>query len=651
MCGITGLFDTTASTPEDQLTSLVRRMAETILHRGPDDSGEWVDETAGIGLGFRRLAIIDLSMTGHQPMRSADRRYTIIFNGEVYNYDSLRHELLEQGAKFKGTSDTEVMLAAIQFWGLARAVRRFNGMFAFALWDSQDRTLHLVRDRMGIKPLYYAWVGKTLVFGSELKTLVSHPNFQKEVDRDALTLYLRFAYIPTPYSIYKKVYKLSPGCILSVQINQTEETARPKAYWNAQETIERSLAEPFEGDETEAIDTLEKHLQASLSLRMIADVPLGAFLSGGVDSSTVVALMQTQASRPVKTFTIGFNEAGFDEAAHAKAIAKHLGTEHTELYVSPEEMRDVVPLLPQLYDEPFADVSQIPTYVVSRMARQHVTVSLSGDGGDEIFGGYNRYTMVPKLWRRASAFPKSMRKALSTGLRLVSPNEWKNVFLAAGKVSSSLRNLPNPADKAHKLADLLSAPGPSTVYLELLSQWKDPNQLVLQGHEPRTAVTDLAAWVKSPNFSEQMMALDMITYLPDDILTKVDRASMGASLEARAPFLDDHETVRLAWQFPLHMKINSQGGKWILRQVLYRHVPKKLVDRPKMGFGVPMDSWLRGPLRDWAEDLLSESRLRSEGYFNPTPIRQKWEEHLSGVRNWQNPLWTVLMFQSWLQSV
>jgi asparagine synthase (glutamine-hydrolysing) len=639
MCGITGFFDTTRSTPADSLSNIVTRMSDSIRHRGPDDSGAFIDAEVGIALGFRRLAILDLSPTGHQPMQSADERFVMVFNGEIYNFASLRDELLALGHSFRGTSDTEIMLAAIRQWGLRPAVQRFNGMFAFALWDKRERTLSLVRDRMGIKPLYYGWAGKTFFFGSELKTLRAHPDFHADINRDALTLFLRYSYIPAPQTIYRGINKLPPACLLTIRPDRPPGDEFPEPYWSARETVQNGLARPFEGDENEAIETLENMLTRSIGLRMIADVPLGAFLSGGVDSSTVVALMQKQSSRPVRTFTIGFDEAGFDEARHAKAVARHLGTEHTELYVSPEEARAIIPRLPTLYDEPFADPSQIPTFLVSEMARRHVTVSLSGDGGDELFGGYNRYFWVERIWRRTAFMPAFVRQALASGLRRISPQNWARLA----------RNLPNPSDKAQKLADTLTASNPEAIYLDLVSHWKQPGEIVIDGTEPFTPLTDRSSWVETPSFAERMMALDQLTYLPDDVLAKVDRASMGVSLEARAPFLDDHETVEFAWKLPLDLKIRNGQGKWILRQILYRHVPRKLIERPKMGFGVPIDAWLRGPLRSWSENLLDEKRLNQEGYFHPEQIRQKWREHLSGKQNWQYDLWNVLMFQAWLE--
>ncbi len=641
MCGITGFFDTTHSfSPEMQL-NIVTRMSESIRHRGPDDSGAWSEAETGIALGFRRLAILDLSPTGHQPMQSADERFVIVFNGEIYNFISLRAELSQLGHFFRGTSDTEIMLAAIRQWGLQPAVQRFNGMFAFALWDKRERSLSLVRDRLGIKPLYYGWTGRTLLFGSELKTLRAYPDFQGEVDRDALTLFLRHSYIPAPFSIYRGVKKLPPASILTITADQRPENEDPKPYWSANQIVTEGLARPFTGDDSEAIELLEAQLTRSIGLRMIADVPLGAFLSGGLDSSTVVALMQKQSSRPVKTFTIGFNEAGFDEAQHAKSVAHYLGTDHTELYITPETARAVIPNLPTLYDEPFADPSQIPTFLVSEMARQHVTVSLSGDGGDELFGGYNRYFWTTQMWKAFGWAPLSLRRAASRGLARISPQTLSKLL--------GFTRMPNLGDKIHKVLEIMPSVSPEAIYLDLVSLWKQPAELVIGAREPLTPLTDHSAWLKTPSLAEQMMALDLITYLPDDILAKVDRASMGTSLEARAPFLDDHETVEFAWKLPLKMKIRNGQGKWILRQVLHRHVPREMLKRPKMGFGVPIGAWLRGPLRAWTEDLLNEPRLRQEGYFNPAPIRQKWQEHLIRGRKWQYYLWNVLMFQAWLE--
>ncbi len=650
MCGITGFWNTAAHTPAAELEAIARRMALAIAHRGPDDRGEWCDEQQGIALGFRRLAILDLTPAGHQPMLSHAGRYVMVYNGEVYNFLEMRAELEARGVAFRGTSDTEVMLAAIEAWGLDAAVRRFNGMFAIALWDRQEKTLTLIRDRLGIKPLYYGWFGRTLLFGSELKTLRRHPAFCAAIDRQALTLYLRHNCIPAPRSIYEGVCKLPPGAYLTLRAGDSPREENIVKYWDARQVAEQGVQNPFEGDEWEAVEALDALLRQSIRQRMIADVPLGAFLSGGVDSSTVVALMQTQSDIPVRTFSIGFHEQGFNEAHHAKAVAEHLGTDHTELYVTPEETRAVIPLLPSLYDEPFADSSQIPTYLVSKLARGHVTVSLSGDGGDELFGGYNRYFMTQKIWRRVGWLPLPLRRGIANAMLAVPPALWRGLFGLAGRFSADFRNLPIPDDKAKKLAEVIAVPSPAQVYLDLVSHWKRPGEVVLGAHEPETVLQDGAGWPRLPSLTQQMMFLDLVTYLPDDILVKVDRASMGVSLEARAPFLDDHRVVEFAWRLPLRLKVRGDTGKWILRQVLYRYVPRALIERPKMGFGLPIDHWLRGPLREGAEDLLDEGRLRREGYFDPAPIRQRWQEHLRGQRNWQYLLWDVLMFQAWLEA-
>ena len=630
-----------------ELTSSVRSMVAAIRYRGPDDSGVWCDERAGIGLGHARLSILDLSPEGHQPMVSVSGRYVIVFNGEVYNFAELRSELEIVGQKFRGHSDTEIMLAAFEEWGIEKAVPRFVGMFAFALWDRHTRTLTLGRDRLGEKPLYYGWQGETLLFGSELKALRAHPAFMAEVDRNALALLLRHNYIPAPYSIYQGISKLLPGCLLTVSLSQRNPRIAP--YWSGKQAIEAGVTHPFEGSESTAVSALEALLKDAVGQQMVADVPLGAFLSGGVDSSTVVALMQAQSSRPVKTFTVGFHEEGYDEAPHAKSVARHLGTEHTELYVMPKEAMSVIPRLPVLYDEPFSDSSQIPTFLVSELARRHVTVSLSGDGGDELFGGYNRYFWATNIWRRVGWAPQPMRSALAGALMALPPSAWNGVFMSLSRFLPVGWRYANPGDKLHKLAEVLAVRTPEEIYLGLVSHWKQPTEVVRGSHEPPTVLTDPARWADLPDFEQRMMYLDQMTYLPDDILTKVDRAAMGVSLETRVPFLD-HRVVEFAWSLPLSMKIRHGQGKWLLRQVLYRHVPKELMERPKMGFGVPIDMWLRGPLKGWAEELLDEARLQREGYFNPRPIRRKWAEHLTGRRNWSYYLWDVLMFQAWLEA-
>jgi asparagine synthase (glutamine-hydrolysing) len=655
MCGIAGVLGFRDGNP----SSLVSDMAASIRYRGPDDAGVWIDSSIGLGLGHARLSILDLSPEGHQPMLSVSGRFVIVFNGEVYNFAELRDELEKDGARFRGHSDTEVMLAAFEAWGIESAVKRFVGMFAFAAWDRDAQALCLVRDRLGIKPLYFGWAGDTFVFGSELKAFQAYKAFDPVIDREALCSFMRFGYVPAPFSIFKRIYKLLPGCLLMVNSRQARsdrgfsplpESAdaiwKPARYWSVRDVVTHGVDQPFSGTEDEALNQCEMLLKGAIKLRMVADVPLGAFLSGGLDSSVVVALMQAQTSTPVRTFTIGFHEADYNEAVYAKQVARHLGTDHTELYVTSEQARAVIPRLPSMYDEPFGDSSQIPTFLVSELARRYVTVALSGDGGDELFAGYNRYFWSRQLWRRLSWLSKPAREAVATGITTLSPAAWGRVFKGLSIVVPPVQN---PGDKMHKLAALLALQDPEIMYLGMVSQWRDPEQLVVGGRELPTPLTDRSAWPVLSDFTQRMMYLDLITFLPDDILTKVDRASMAVSLEARVPLLD-HRVVEFAWSLPLSLKIRKEGeGKWLLRRLLDRYVPKELIERPKMGFGMPLDSWLRGPLREWAEDLLDEPRLRREGYFDPAPIREKWTEHLSGQRNWQYLLWNVLMFQAWLR--
>jgi asparagine synthase (glutamine-hydrolysing) len=645
MCGITGFFEPVCQRSPEEMEFVVQKMSHALDHRGPDSSGVWIDPESGIGLGHRRLAILDLSPLGHQPMHSVDGRYTIVFNGEIYNFLELRQELEKLGYNFRGHSDTEIMLASFSQWGVIGSVERFNGMFAFALWDRKERVLHLGRDRLGEKPLYYGWVGNTFLFASELKAFKAFPNFHPEINRDALALFLRYSYVPTPYSIYQDIYKLPPGCLLSW--NGTNNYPKPVAYWSVKEAAQLGIANPFTGSEAEALAQIEALLLEAVKLRMVADVPLGAFLSGGIDSSCVVALMQAQSSQPVKTFTIGFHEKAYNEAEHAKAVAQYLGTNHTELYLTPEDTLGVIPKLPFLYDEPFSDPSQIPTFLVSQLAKQHVTVSLSGDGGDELFGGYNRYFWGRSIWQKIGWMPKTLRQTAAQGLTSLSPQTWDRILTNVSPLLPSKAKYSSFGGYLHKLAGVLAVPDPDAMYVGLVSHWNEPESVVINSREPLTTVSDRQSWAQLSDYTERMMYLDTVTYLPDDILVKVDRASMGVSLEGRIPLLD-HRVVEFAWRLPLSMKIRDEQGKWLLRQVLYKYVPQQLIERPKMGFGVPIDSWLRGPLREWSEELLDENRLHQQGFLNPQPIREKWTEHLSGDRNWQYYLWDVLMFQAWL---
>lgn len=666
MCGFTGFLDRSESTPAEALTDIVHLMTERLHHRGPDDGGVWVDPRAGLALGHRRLAILDLTAAGHQPMVSRSGRYVVAFNGEIYNHLELRreidagiepvdHPLFDRGeagpspgspapGTWRGHSDTETLLAVIEAFGVGEALKKFVGMFAFALWDRHDRLLYLARDRLGEKPLFYGWQGDCLLFGSELKAFKPHPSFRAEIDRDALALLLRFNCIPAPHTIYRGIRKLPPGTFVALGSHRQEQT--PVSYWTVRDAALRGQLQPFGGSEDDAVGELDRLLREAVAGQMVADVPLGAFLSGGIDSSTVVALMQAQASQPVKTFSIGFHEAEYNEAQHAHAVAAHLGTDHTELYVTPEDALAVIPRLPALYDEPFSDSSQIPTFLVSQLARQHVTVSLSGDGGDELFGGYNRYLWATALWRKLRFVPKNLRSSLASLITVLPPHHWNTLFRGIGFALPARLRYSAPGEKVHKLATLLGAQIPEQIYFDLVSHWKEPDRVVRESREPATVVNDPTQWPELRDFEQRMMYLDTVSYLPDDILVKVDRAAMGVSLETRVPLLD-HRVVEFAWRLPLSLKIRHNQGKWILRQVLYRYLPPALVDRPKMGFGVPVDVWLRGSLRDWAEALIDRKRLKEEGFFHPALVREKWDQHLSGRRNWSYHLWDILMFQAW----
>lgn len=637
MCGLTG-FVQHGGFPSPQGERIASKMADMIAHRGPDDAGVWIDGHAGVALASRRLAVIDLSAAGHQPMCSHSGRYVIAFNGEIYNHQEIRHRLDGRPGspvRWVGSSDTESLLAAIEHLGLEAALRSAVGMFAFALWDRQERELYLARDRIGEKPLYFGWQNGVFMFASELKSLARHPAFDRIVDREALALYLRHNYIPGPWSIYRGIRKLTPGTFVKIGFENESSPAgsdvEPEPYWSLREVIAAGHEHPFEGDSGEAVEALHDVLRQAVASQLEADVPLGAFLSGGIDSSAVVALMQEISPRPVRTFTIGFEETAYNEAEHAKDVANHLGTDHTEMYVSPQDALDVIPHLPRLYDEPFSDSSQIPTSMVSAMTRQHVTVALSGDGGDELFGGYTRYFRTRALWKYLGPVPNWIRRVYQGLIAAVPPGLGKS----------------RTVDRARKLSEILDFREPEQLYYRLLSHWKEPAAIVRRASEPQSHISDHRAWPSAPDMESRMMAIDTLTYLPDDIMVKVDRAAMGVSLETRAPFLD-HRVVEFSWRLPLSVKIRRNESKWVLRQILYRHVPANLVERPKMGFGVPLESWLRGPLKDWADSLLDEIRLRDDGYFRPEPIRKRWTEHVEGIRRWDASIWDILMFQSWL---
>ncbi len=649
MCGFAGAIKTNSK--RDFWIKSLKRMSKRLVHRGPDDEGLWFNAEAGIGLSHRRLSIIDVSRQGRQPMASASGRYIIAYNGEVYNFPEIKKELEErsQAPGWRGHSDTEVILAAIEAWGLKEAVVRFVGMFAFALWDSREQNLHLVRDRIGIKPLYYGWADDTFLFGSELKALSAHPDFVGEIDRNALSLYLRHNYIPAPYSIYKNFFKLKQGAILTIDCRDTKSAPQLDYYWSAKDIVQANPTPLPCDSEEESVLRLEDILRESVKLRMISDVPLGAFLSGGIDSSTVVSLMQAQSTRKVKSFSIGLENEEFNEAVYAKEVADHLGTDHTELYITPEKAMSVIPKLPLLYDEPFSDSSQIPTYLVSELTRQSVTVSLSGDGGDELFAGYNHYYWAPDIWGKTGWMPGWMKSLLSRSLKLLSSDPWNNIVGKAGNLFSKNIGLDLTGDRISKLSDVLSEDTPQALHRRLISNWHEPNLLIPDCIEPPTVFTDPDLWPADIDFFSWMTFLDLVSYLPDDILVKVDRASMGVSLEARVPILD-HRSVEFALKLPLGMKVKGGERKWLLRQVLYKYVPKELIERPKTGFAIPVSDWLRGPLRDWAEELLGETKLREGGIFNPGPIREKWAEHKTGERNWHNHLWVILMFQAWRET-
>lgn len=638
MCGIVGF----ARRPHVINEPVVlRKMSGTLHHRGPDSDGYWLDNE--IALSHTRLSILDLSEFGEQPMQSQNGRYVIVFNGEIYNHREIRRSL---GAHaWRGTSDTETLIIAIEKWGIVPALSRVTGMFAFAVWDRSERTLTIARDRLGEKPLYYGWLRGKFVFASELKALREHPDWVGDISRSALQSFVRLGYVPTPHGIYEGIYKLPPGNTLTVKLGSYVESGGrhdPMPYWKASQFLPRvneTISDP--------VGRLEELLTQSIRRQMIADVPVGAFLSGGIDSSLVVAIMQRESPYPVETFSIGFSEKAYDEAVYAKRVAAHLGTSHTELYVSAADAMSLIPDLPVIYDEPFADVSGLPTTLVSRLARQRVTVSLSGDGGDELFGGYNRYTWARKILRITNIMPLRARELIRRCILSVSPRRWDIAAKAISAAFLRQEQFKNFGDRLHKFAGVIDVSSVSELYSRLTSQWVESSDLVIDGESIETWSERECAVYLSRDPVEIMMLRDLTGYLADDILAKVDRASMSTSLESRMPLLD-HEIVEFALSLRLTQKIRSGRGKMPMRNLLSRYLPQGLIDRPKQGFGVPIDDWLRGPLRDWAESLLREYRLKEEGYFHPAPIRKKWIEHIGGSRNWQYLLWNILMFQAWL---
>ena len=649
MCGIAGFVGGEWSSKTETERTLAT-MAASIRHRGPDHTAVWLDAEAEVGFAHNRLAIIDVSPAGNQPMHSHSGRWVIVYNGEIYNHDELRKQLEGEGLApdWAGHSDTETLLAAIEAWGVRKALEASVGMFALALWDRRERQLLLARDRIGEKPLYYGRQrpGAPFFFASELKALAVHPQFAGEIDREALALFLRYNNVPAPFSIYRGISKLRPGCILTLDSAGGEPLV--DQYWSARAVAEAGAADRLEASPEECTDQLEALLTRAVGQQMIADVPLGAFLSGGIDSSTVVALMQKQSSRPVRTFSIGFHEEKYDEAKHAKAVARHLGTDHTEIYVTPKEAMAVIPRLPEIYDEPFADSSQIPTHLVSELARRHVTVALSGDGGDELFGGYSRYGLASALWRRLRPIPRPLRAAAAAAIGKMPLALWNGAAAVGSRVLPELAHIRDAGAKVHQRAPLFGSSSAMELYGGIVSQWPEPNAVVIGAAEPPSLATSASTPLTGLSLFQQMMAADTVTYLPDDILVKLDRASMAVSLETRVPLLD-HRVVEFAWRVPFEYKVRNGQTKWLLRQVLHRHVPRELIERPKMGFGVPISSWLRGPLREWAESLLAEPRLREQGFFRSAPIRRLWQSHLAGAVGNEHRLWTVLMFQSWLE--
>ncbi len=641
MCGITGFYQFKSKRGRAALGAIGEEMNATVIHRGPDAGGVWQDPVVPLLFGHRRLAIIDLSKAGAQPMVSLSERYVITYNGEIYNFLELRKELEAAGVHFRGYSDTEVILAGIDYWGLNLCLQKINGMFALALWDRREKTLHFVRDRLGKKPLYIGWAGEALVFGSELKVLRAHPDFKAALRRDVLALYMRYGYVPSPHCIYEGVWSLPAGFRLSLELDRIAPgenlRSRMEPYWHHLRVMEESRGRLMhQKSDSEITDEFEKLLSSCVAERMVSDVPLGAFLSGGIDSSAIVALMQKQASQPVKTYSIGFEEAGFNEAQHAKKIATHLGTDHHEMMLGSEEARSLVPYLSGMFDEPFADVSAIPTFLVSQFARRDVTVALSGDGGDEMLGGYNRHIMGPQIWKRMELLPYPLRIIMQKSITSLPTSTWDKI----------LPFTPQAGERMYKAASVMGLKTQEDIYRRLISTWDDPGALVIGAKEPEAFLSAPEWQPRNLSFAERMMYGDALSYLPGDILTKVDRASMAVGLEARAPLLD-RKIYEYVWRLPERLKIRGHKGKWLLREVLARHVPRDMFERPKQGFTMPAGTWMRGGLREWTEEMLSEKRLRDAGYLNPTLVRCIWKEHLEGKGRHTEKLWSVLMFQSW----
>ena len=645
MCGIAGVLYSEPKLAKDDFVSLVKTMGDSLIHRGPDDSGEWINAEAGVGLAHRRLSIIDLSPAGHQPMMSASNRYVIVFNGEIYNYKEIRAHLERNGVSFQGHSDTETLLESIAYAGLEKTLAEINGMFAFALWDKEERSLTLARDRIGKKPLYYGWCNGVFLFGSELKALKKHPEFDDEIDRAALGQFIQYSWLNGPASIYKNFCKLIPGSYLKIKRSDCNQALEPNIYWSVLESAQKAQSNMYSGSFGEAADQLETLLLESVDKRMIADVELGALLSGGIDSSLIVSMMQAQSARKVKTFSIGFHEETHNEADHAKKIATHLSTDHSELYVSPQECMDVIPKLPEIYDEPFADVSQIPTYLVSKLANEKVKVVLSGDGGDELFAGYTRYFRCMEHWRKHEKLPLSVRPAIGKSMDAAAKSLW--YLLGHMQTQQGVKGWRRLGSKLDKRARRIGAKSSLELFVRMMTRYQDIRELVYQSESSQTMLTNVSRW---PNHSDQilnMMLIDSVCYLPDDILVKVDRASMATSLEARCPLLDK-DIAEFAWRLPYAMKVDQFGGKKILKDVLNRYVPNELTDRKKMGFGVPIGKWMRGPLRDWAETLINSDKIKQQGFLDHKTVQRLWLQHQSGWRNHNDILWSILMFQSWL---